>query len=361
MRRLFDAVQINVEDRNNRPVYPKGPEQLVLKTGMCSCYGKLDERRYWGDDPETGEPIIPPHACPWYASAITAHTRRELMKAALLAPECVIGFATDAIYSEVLLDLPRLKAEADIKAGKEDKLLGDWCWSKVPAAVFIQSRLAFYLDDKCKVIEVKCRGLPVKNLEKAQAFLDDVLEAWKELYNPESVCDLKPKKKRPIARHALALRAFMPLASAFVSPDKFNKLFCKWGDVTKTIWLDDAGRKRDINEEDLDLLLNEAVQTRPKENPDPAKLSALRFPDWVENKIREEKRQEAAIQQYFNIEEDEIRNWGKATDEDEIFGYFADDEDEIADYMNATSDEEEVQAYTRELNQLLEMNVDIEV
>jgi hypothetical protein len=29
--------------------------------------------------------------------------------------------------------------------------------------------------------------------------------------------------------------------------------------------------------------------------------------------------------------------------------------------MNATSDEEEVQAYTRELNQLLEMNVDIEV
>jgi hypothetical protein len=135
----------------------KGPEQSVLKTGMCSCYVKLAERRYRGDDPETGEPIIPPHACPWYASAITAHTRRELMKAALLAPECVIGFATDAIYSEVLLDLPRLKAEADIKAGKEDKLLGDWCWSN-PAAVFIQSGLAFYLDDKGKVVEVKCRG-----------------------------------------------------------------------------------------------------------------------------------------------------------------------------------------------------------
>jgi hypothetical protein len=200
-------------------------------------------------------------------------------------------------------------------------------------------------------------------LEKAQAFLDDVLEAWKEPYNPESVCDLKPKKKRPIARHAsVALRAFMPLASAIVSPDKFNKLFCKWGDVTKTIWLDDAGRKRDIDEKDLDLLLNEAVQTRPKENPDPAKLSALRFPDWVENKIREEKRQEAAIQQYFKIEEDEIQNWGKATDEDEIFGYFADDEDEIAAWMsNEISDDEEVQAYTRELNQLPEMNVGIEV
>ena len=128
---------------------PKGPEQAVLKTGICSCYGKLAERRFRGFDPDTNEPIIPPHACPWYASAITAHTRRELMKAALIAPECVIGFATDAIYLEALLDnIPRLKAEADIKAGKEDKLLGDWCLAKVPAAVFIQSGLALYLDEK---------------------------------------------------------------------------------------------------------------------------------------------------------------------------------------------------------------------
>jgi hypothetical protein len=130
---------------------PKGPEQAVLKSGICSAYGKLAERRYRGDDPETGEPIIPPHASPWFASAVTAHTRRELMKAALLAPECVIGFATDAIYSEVPLALPRLKAEADIKAGKEDKLLGDWCWSKVPAAVFIQSGLAFILITMAKL------------------------------------------------------------------------------------------------------------------------------------------------------------------------------------------------------------------
>jgi hypothetical protein len=100
---------------------PKGPEQDVLKTGMCSCYGKLAERRYRGDDPETGDPVIPPHACPWYATAITAHTRRELMKVALIAPELVIGFATDAIYLETLVPgIPRLKAEADIKAGKAD-------------------------------------------------------------------------------------------------------------------------------------------------------------------------------------------------------------------------------------------------
>ena len=60
--------------------------------------------------------------------------------------------------------------------------------------------------------------------------MDDVLEAWKEPYNPESVRDLRPKKNKPVARHAtVKLHAFMPLASAIVSPDKFNKLFCKCG------------------------------------------------------------------------------------------------------------------------------------
>lgn len=315
-----------------------------------------------GDDPETGEPIVPLHACPWYAAAITAHTRRELMKVALIAPELVIGFATDAIYLEVLPDnIPRPKADADIKAGKEDKLLRDWCWSKVLAAVFIQSGLAFYLDDDGKVVEVKCRGLPLKKSERAQTFLDDVLKAWKEPYVSNSVRDLKPKKSRPVARHAsVEIRAFMTLASAIVAPDKFDKLFCKWAHVIKTVWLDDAGRKRDIDEEDLDLLATEAVPTRPKENPHPENLSALRFPDWVENAIREEKRQEAAIQQYYKIEEAELRNWRKLDDEDDVYGNFADDE-EIPDWMLGANDDDKVQAYTAELNRLLEMNVDIEV
>jgi len=65
----------------------------------------------------------------------------------------------------------------------------------------------------------------------------------------------------------------------------------------------------------LDLLATEAVPTRPKENPHPESLSALRFPDWVENAIREEKRQEATINQYYQIEEAELRNWRRLDDE----------------------------------------------
>lgn len=96
-----------------------------------------------------------------------------------------------------------------------------------------------------------------------------------------------------------------------------------------------------------------AVQTRPKENPDPTKLSGLRFPDWVENKIREEKRQEAAIDQFYKIEEDEI----------EAFGCFLEDGEEYEDDEGIIEDDAEFVSddVNRELDRLMEMNVDIEV
>jgi hypothetical protein len=347
--------------------------QAVLKGGICSAYGKLAERRFrgngpdetddeWGDrvmawvndgqkgpKPERimGEPIIPPHACPWFASAITAHTRRELMKAALIEPESIIGFATDAIYSQHLLEFPRLKAEADIKAGKEDKLLGDWCWSKVPAAMFIQSGLAIYLDEDGKVVEVKCRGLPIKNKKRARKFVDDVLVALKQPYDPDAENSLTPKKGRAVARHAtVEIRAFMSLTLAIVSPEKFKRFLCKWGDVTKTIWLDDCGGKRVIDEDDLNLIGTQAVPTRPKENPHPEVLSALRVPDWVENKIREEKRREAAIVQFMKLENDEDDFY---TEEDDDLYIEDDDEDDL------------IAAYCAAQDKLLEMNEDIEI
>jgi hypothetical protein len=280
---------------------PKGPEQLALKLMINSCYGKLAEKKFRGIDPVTNEPIIPPHASPWYASAITAHTRRELMNAALHAPELIIQFATDAVYSEIPLALPRLKSEVDIKAGKEDKLLGDWCWSTVAAAVFIQSGLAFYCD-----------------------------------YDPNAIASFKADN---IARHATAeIKAFMPLASAIASPEKFKKLFCKWGEIKKTVWLDDAGAKRDIAERDLDTLTNEAVETTPKINQNPEILSALRFPDWVEDARREEKRQKAAINQFHRIDEEETAAYKRSL------------ESEDAEFIPAS-----------EIDRLLEMNETIEV
>lgn len=130
------------------------------------------------------------------------------------------------------------------------------------------------------------------------------------------------------------------MSLAITSPDKFNTLCCKWGWVTKTIWLDDPGAKRDIDENDLDFLATEAVPTTPKENLTPETLSATRCPDWVENKIREEKRQEAAIIQFYKIEEEELAAYGR----------FLESNEDDAEFLP-----------NNELDRLLEGNEDIEI
>ena len=96
----------------------------------------------------------------------------------------------------------------------------------------------------------------------------------------------------------------------------------------------------------------------------------MRFPDWVENAIREEKRQEAAINQYYKIEKAEFDSWLKPQgDDNATWGTFADDEDEIATW-NTAADDDEIAAWGRryatdeddtELYKLLEANEDIEV
>jgi hypothetical protein len=164
-------------------------------------------------------------------------------------------------------------------------------------------------------------------------------------YNPESI-DKFGHKTRPPGRHAsVPIHAFMPLHSAIVSPKKFRDLFCKWGDVTKTIWLDDTGGKRTINEYELDYLGQEAIPTSPKENPTPDILSAIRFPDWVENEMKEKTRQEAAVNQFYKLDAADIPN-PDTYDE----GYYEDD-----------AEFEEADVPSNEFDQLMEANQDIEI
>jgi hypothetical protein len=152
----------------------------------------------------------------------------------------------------------------------------------------------------------------------------------------------------------------MPLTLAIASPKKFNKLFCKRGDVSKTVWLDDAGRKRDIEEYDLDVLSREAVPTSPKENLTPDVLSALRYPDWVEDKIKEAKRREAAVNQYYEIEALEV-NAEYAAEEAMIAEYDLDGDDDVDDEKAAIAPYEDDEKAIAEYQDLLEANEDIEV
>jgi hypothetical protein len=295
---------------------PGGPEQLAIKLIINSVYGKTAERIYRGE--EDGEPIIPPHISPWYASAITAHTRLELMKAALLDPDAVLQFATDAVHSDKPLKLPRLKSEKDIEAGKEIKRLGDWTWKEVPPVLLIQSGLAFYLNPDRTVAEVKCRGLPLKDLSAATRTVKEIFEQWKRPYEGVS---LGNKKTRSVK---VSMTVFMPMTSAIVSRKSYGRRG-HWGWVAKTIYLDDPGGKREIDPDlvdEMDLLAEFPMRTMPRRNPSPETISQLQFPDWVEDKEKEDARQKRATAQYFKL----FRANGVPIDVDDADGLLIDND-----------------------------------
>ena len=275
---------------------PGGPEQLAIKNAINSGYGKLAERLFRGIG-EDGEPIIPPHVSPWYAAAITAHTRRELMVAALLKPRDIIQFATDAVHARTPLNLPRLKSEADIKKGLETKLLGDWTWKEVPGGLMVQSGLAFFLKSDGTVADVKCRGLPLKDLDRAKQVVDEIFRQWRRPYDPTD--------KEKVRSVRVPMQVFMPITSAIVSPRR-DELRGYWGIVSKTIGLDDPGSKREIRDDDrtaaqMDMLDKYPMQTSPRTNPSPETISTYYAPDWVENEEVEAERQKRGVKQYKRI------------------------------------------------------------
>lgn len=74
-----------------------------LKLGLNSLYGKLAQQVGWNPGPPLR---IPPYHCLEWAGWITSHCRAALYRAALLAPDDIIAFETDAIFSRSPLALP---------------------------------------------------------------------------------------------------------------------------------------------------------------------------------------------------------------------------------------------------------------
>lgn len=71
-----------------------------LKLGLNSLYGKLAQQIGW--DP--GPPLrLPPFHCLEWAGFVTSHCRAQVYQAAMLAPDDIIAFETDAVFSRVPL------------------------------------------------------------------------------------------------------------------------------------------------------------------------------------------------------------------------------------------------------------------
>ena len=123
-----------------------------LKLGLNSLYGKLAQQIGW--DPGPPLKLPPYHSLEW-AGYVTSHCRAQIYRAAMLAPDDVIAFETDAIFSRVPL--------VGLRVGER---LGEWDETVYTSLTYLKSGMYFATLPDGKDIE-KSRGITKGSLARS--------------------------------------------------------------------------------------------------------------------------------------------------------------------------------------------------
>lgn len=129
-----------------------------LKLGLNSLYGKLAQQIGARQDRDGTWKLPPYHSLEW-AGFITSHCRSQVYRAALHAPDDVIAFETDAIFSRVPLPL------------QMGERLGEWEETKYSSLTYLKSGMYFGTLADGREVE-KMRGINKGTLTR-----DDMLAA----------------------------------------------------------------------------------------------------------------------------------------------------------------------------------------
>lgn len=143
---------------------------IGIKLGLNSLYGKLAQQIGW----DAGPPLrLPPYHSLEWAGWITSHCRAQVYNAAMRAPDDIIAFETDAVFSRVPLEL-------DIGDG-----LGQWGETVYDSLTYLKSGMYWATRADGKEVE-KCRGINrgtltradvIDGLSRAERGEDVILEA----------------------------------------------------------------------------------------------------------------------------------------------------------------------------------------
>ena len=207
-----------------------------------------------------GNETAPPRtACPWYAAAATAGTRRRVMEAALQNPHAIVQFSTDGVVSLAPLDL-------DI-----GERLGQWEAKRVAPgtpSVSLQSGLYTYRTEDDQLPTVKTRGMKRNYQTQEEWLLKLVPAAWRKPSDPNA------RKTWPELK--IEQSEFMTAGSAVAGRARF-KVIGRWAKRPRTIDVHIPGLKRRLNALKPELYYGgderparryfELVETLPAQNP----------------------------------------------------------------------------------------------
>lgn len=135
----------------------KDGAHVGIKLGLNSLYGKLAQQVGWGYN-DDGTLRIPPYHCLEWAGYVTSSCRAQLWRAAQLAPDDVIAFETDAIFSRVPLNV-------DIGSG-----LGQWEATDYTSLTYLMSGYYFASKPDGEQVE-KSRGVNKGSVSRMDAIL----------------------------------------------------------------------------------------------------------------------------------------------------------------------------------------------
>jgi len=117
-------------------------------------HGKLAQQIGW-EKTEDGKLRIPPYHCLEWAGYVTSHCRAQVYRAAMLAPDDIIAFETDAVFTRVALPV-------DMGGG-----LGQWESTDYSSLAYLKSGM--YWATKADGTEVeKTRGINKGTLTREQ-------------------------------------------------------------------------------------------------------------------------------------------------------------------------------------------------
>jgi hypothetical protein len=160
----------------------------------------------------------PMTACPWYAGAITAGTRRAVLEAALHAPNDVAQFMTDGVHFT--------RPVPELVLGKN---LGEWEASEIRGLLCIHSGV--YSSEET----TKTRGMRPENLEDEsislrELLMQKVLAAWRDPTCP------------PVE---FLQKEYVTAGSAVASRNRF-RIIGRWGMKPRSLDVHGVGLKRSI-------------------------------------------------------------------------------------------------------------------
>lgn len=201
--RPFEWIEHYYEKRRELKAQGKTGEQLALKLGLNSLYGKMAQRFDEGDE---GIPICVNMV---YAGHITSVTRATLYKLAMQRPYEIISINTDGIY-----------ATSQIKA-TVGTMLGEYEYTQYKSGLFVYSGLYFlWKGNGDSEIEAKTRGIDLRRINTPD-LIDRILVGYKTGNIAISI----PQRRFIGYRYATISEDYYALRGTFVNVEREIRLY----------------------------------------------------------------------------------------------------------------------------------------